>query len=81
MVVITDPTGLRSVRITPAKKNAKGLIQLNSDDVLTSRNPTEFLRRSIHAAIMDLLGRIAKRDKDFDPEDDQKKLVFLLPDH
>ena len=81
MVVITDPTGLRSVRITPSKKNAKGLIQLNSNDVLTAKNPAEFLRHSIHAAIMDLLGRIAKKDNDFNPEDSQQKIAFLLSDH
>lgn len=77
MIVVTDPTGLRTPRVYLAKQRATGLIQVNSDDVISAKDPRGFLRSTIYQAVADLFNRIAAKDRSFDKDAELRKIEFL----
>lgn len=74
---ITDPTGLYSPRVSVAKKTASGVIQMNTEEVLTSEAPKAFMRTTIHNALVEMIDRIAAKDKAVDADVEREKIAFL----
>lgn len=74
---ITDPTGVYSPRVSVAKKTATCVIQMNTQEVLTATNPRGFLRATFHKALVELIDRIAAKDKTVDGKAEREKVAFL----
>ncbi|MCE4266562.1 hypothetical protein CJ178_06505 [Rhodococcus sp. ACPA4] len=78
ITTVTDPTGVRSPRVFLARRTITAQIQMNSADVLGDSDPRGFLRQTIHAAVTELIARIAARDADFDVDVERQKVAFLV---
>lgn len=74
---ITDPTGVYSPRVSVAKKKVTCVIQMNTQEVLTSKDPRGFLRATFYTTLVELFDRIAAKDKSFAKEAELQKIEFL----
>lgn len=74
---ITDPTGVYSPRVSQAKKVATCVIQMNTEEVLTAKNPSGLLRATFYKALTEMIDRIAAKDKSVDAEAEKTKVAFL----
>lgn len=74
---ITDPTGVYSPRVSVAKKTASCVIQMNTEEVLASKTPRAFMRTTIYDALVEMIGRIAAKDKAIDVDMEREKIALL----
>ena len=78
ITVVTEPTGLRVPRVFLGRRTTTAQIQMNSADVMNVSDPRAFLFQTVHSAMVELIGRVAARDNDFDADDELRKIEFLV---
>lgn len=71
------PSGLRTPRVSLARRRATGEIHVGRDEASAAPDPVEFLRHTIHAALFALLTRVAAKDAEVDVATELAKIVFL----
>lgn len=80
LTVVTEPTGLRRPRVMLGKRVASGELRVNSEEVLRAKDPGALLRPAVHAALDELVERVAARDPAFDAEAERTQFAFLRDD-
>jgi hypothetical protein len=75
---VPSPSGLRTPRVFLPRRTVTGEIRISNDDVSAAPDPIAFLRQTIHAALADLMRRIAARDSVFDGDAERGKIAFLI---
>lgn len=72
-----DPTGLHAPRVSVAKRSATAQIRMSADDILAASDRRDFLRRTIHGAVQQMIQRVAAKDKSVDADAESDKIAFL----
>lgn len=75
---VSGPSGLRAPRVYLARRTVTGEVRVSKDEVSAAPEPRAFMRQTIHAAVADLLSRVAARDAAFDADTERTKIAFLV---
>lgn len=70
-------TGLHAPRVSVAKRSATAQIRMSADDTLAASDRRDFLRRTIHRAVQQMIQRVAAKDKSVDADVESDKIAFL----
>lgn len=76
----SGPSGLRSPRVSPARRTATAQVHVTRDDALHAPDPVAFLRTTVHEALVQLVGRVAARDPEVDADAERARLAPLVAD-
>lgn len=64
----SGPSGLRSPRVSLARRTATAQVHVTRDDALHAPDPVAFLRTTVHEALVQLVARVATRDPEVDSD-------------
>lgn len=73
-------SGLRSPRVSLARRTATAQVYVTRDDALHAPDPVVFLRATVHEALVQLVARVAARDPEVDAAAEREGLSSLVAD-
>lgn len=74
------PTGLHAPRVSVAKRTVTAQIRVRAEDLANASEPSVTLRRIIRDALVELVGRVAGKDKSVDASAELAKLETVFGD-
>ena len=76
----SGPSGLRSPRVSLARRTATAQVHVTRDDTNHAPDPVAFLRATVHEALVQLVARVAARDPEVDAATEREGLASLVAD-
>ena len=76
----SGPSGLRSPRVSLARRTATAQVQVTRDDANHAPDPVALLRVTVYEALVQLIARVAARDREVDATAEREGLSSLVAD-
>ncbi|KQT98722.1 hypothetical protein ASG53_11810 [Sanguibacter sp. Leaf3] len=76
----SGPSGLRSPRVSLARRTATAQVHVARDEANHAPDPVAFLRATVHESLVQLVARVAARDPEVDAATEREGLASLVAD-